>query len=107
MTLLCLSSSGGDWRAVVEQSPDASGEIALETALGLALGLSVAGAAKDVFAGWCMAGESGDHHLMKGAVEVPVAAAVEPKRVTCPLLAGNGLVPARAANAASNRIRPG
>jgi hypothetical protein len=42
-----------------------------------------------------------------GAVEVAVAAAVEPVTTMRPLLAGIGLAPASAAYAASSRQRPG
>ena len=44
---------------------------------------------------------------MDGAVQGPVAAAVEPVPTVWPLLAGRGLVPPRAAYAASLRHRPG
>ena len=50
MTLLWLSSGRGSGSAVFEESPEVSGEVALDAALGLALGFPIAGATENVFA---------------------------------------------------------
>jgi hypothetical protein len=55
--LLCLSS--GDWR-VLEESPDAPGEEALDAADGLAFGLALSDSTGDVGAGWWVAALLGD-----------------------------------------------
>jgi hypothetical protein len=107
MTLLWLPSGGGARSAVVEQSPDASGEIALDAALCFTLVLpslirrsthSRVGEWHEsrVIITWCSA-----------RLRCLSPLWLSRKRVTCPLLVGSGLVPAGAANAASDRIRPG
>jgi hypothetical protein len=72
--LLCLSS--GDWR-VLEESPDAPGEEALDAADGFAFGLALSDSAGDVGAGGGVAALLGDGDEVERPVELAVAATVE------------------------------
>jgi hypothetical protein len=82
--LLCLSSRR--WR-VLEESVEVAGEVALEAAGGLAAALPFLDPALDVVDGRSVHSPSGDDNLMERAVELSVAAAVEP---VADRLAGGG-----------------
>ena len=82
--LLCLSSRRW-W--VLEESVEVAGEVALEAAGGLAAALSFLDSALDVVDGWSVHSASGEDDLVEGAVELSVAAAVEP---VADRLAGGG-----------------
>ena len=65
------------WR-VLEESVEGAGEVALEAAGGLVAALPFAEAALDEVDGWSVHATSGEDDLVEGAVELSVAAAVEP-----------------------------
>src|SRR6478735_7341936 len=73
--LLCLSSRQ---RRVFEESVEVAGEVALEAAGGFAAALSFSDSTLDVVDGRSVCSASGDDDLVECAVELPVAAAVEP-----------------------------
>jgi hypothetical protein len=85
----------------------AAGDGALEAALDVAQALALGGPPSGVGLGLGVVAQPHQHHGVQGAVELVVPATVEAMAVTCPDAAGIGLVPARAANAASERNRPG
>ncbi len=61
----------------MEQSPDVSGEVALEAADRFAGGLAFGAAAFDVVAGWLVAAGAGDDDAVQGVVDLAVAAGVQ------------------------------
>src|SRR5665647_3664673 len=76
-TLLCLSSRAGFDVGGFEGAVDLPGEVALETAADL-LGCAAFGASSlDVGAGVGVVGHARDRRDVQGAVQAPVAAAVE------------------------------
>ena len=115
VTLLCLSSSdfgGADHGCVDhgggEGAVELAGDVALEAAADLAGGLALGGAAGDVGPG--ALGQQ-RMRVMAMVCRARLSARSPPRlsrwRTVRPLLASRGLVPARAANAASLRQRPG
>jgi hypothetical protein len=106
LTLLCLSRTYGRIHRPGELPVEFAGNVSLEAAADFPGGLSLGGAPGDVGAGAGAAAHPGDCDGVDGAVQRPVAAAVEPVPEVWPLLAGIGLVPLSAANAASLRYRP-
>ena len=76
--------------------------------IGFAFAFAFAGAAGDVGVRSGVGAAQGEHAHVQGAVEAPVAAAVEPVADDfARALAGIGATPARRAKAASLRSRPG
>jgi hypothetical protein len=73
--LLCLSSHR--WR-VLEEPVEIAGEVALEAAGRFAAAPSLLGSPVDVVDRRLVQAAAGDDDLVEGAVEFPVAAAVEP-----------------------------
>ncbi len=73
--LLCLSSR--QRRAVLEESVEIAGEVALEAASGFAAALAFLDAPVDVCDRGGVGVASGDQDHVQGAVEPTVAAAVE------------------------------
>ena len=69
---------------------DLAGDVALEAADDLGLGLSFFGAAFDVGAGGRVRSHAGEHDPPQAMVGLPVAAGVEPVPVTFPEDAGMG-----------------
>jgi hypothetical protein len=63
---------------VFEEVVEVAGEVALAAAGGLAAALCFAEASFDVVDGWSVDSGSGEDDLVEGAVELSVAAAVEP-----------------------------
>lgn len=61
-----------------EESVEAAGGVAPEAASCVAAALSFADAPFDVVNGWSVYATSGEDDLVEGAVELPIAAAVEP-----------------------------
>lgn len=72
MMLLWLS------RGVFEEFVDAAGEVSFEAAADFATGLTFGLASSGVGTGFWVAGEPGQGDGVQGAVELTVAAAVEP-----------------------------
>jgi hypothetical protein len=62
---------------LVEEVPDAAGEVAFEAADGFAVGLAFGGLAGDVVAGFWVAAGAGDGDAVDGGVDLAVAAAIE------------------------------
>jgi len=77
VTLLCLSSGGlvGWW--VLEEAPDASGDVALQAADDFGFGFALGEAAGDVLACGRVLSESCCCDDVEGVVEAAVAATVE------------------------------
>ena len=86
---------------------DLTGDVALQAADDLGLGLSFFGAAFDVGAGGRVRSHAGEHDPPQAMVGLPVAAGVEPVPVTFPDDAGMGAAAHRCAQAASLRSRSG
>jgi hypothetical protein len=107
LTLLCLSRVREWLHRPGELAVELAGDVSLETAADFSWGLALGGAPGDVGAGPCASAYPGQRDGVDGAVQGPVAAAVEPVPDGLAALAGIGLVPPRAANAASLRHRPG
>src|SRR6266550_8423655 len=88
--LSCLSSGLGlhvrlGW--LLEQVVDLAGDVALEAADDLELGMALGGAPSDVVLGGLVDAQAGDNDQVQGAVGVAVTAPIEP----VPLgLAGGG-----------------
>src|SRR5215207_1971672 len=91
----------------VEAAVELPGDVALEAAADFGIGLAFCAAPGDVGPGSLTCAPASQEDVVQGAVEVAVAAAVEPVTNDGPLLAGIGLAPASAAYAASLRQRPG
>ena len=73
---------------VLEESLEVAGAVAVEAAGGLAAALSFLDSTLDVVDGRSVHSASGEDDLVESAVELPVAAAVEP--VADPLARGGG-----------------
>jgi hypothetical protein len=91
----------------VQGAVELAGDVALEAAPDLLVGRAFGAAPGDVGPGGRAAAHPGGGDGVDRPVERPVTALVEPVAHGGPLLAGSGLVPASAANAASFRHRPG
>src|SRR6476469_1721806 len=83
-----------------------TGDVALEAAADVAVAQALVPALLDVGVGACAVPPAGQHDGVQCPVQLPVTAAVEAVPVGASLLAGSGLAPASAANAASSRHRP-
>jgi hypothetical protein len=103
---MCQGPAGGIHR-LVELAVELAGDVALEAAAGFACCLAFRGAPGDVGAGAGAAADPADRDGADGAVQGPVAAAVEPVPDGAAAAGRNRLVPLSAANAASLRQRPG
>lgn len=75
--LLCLSSrdSGGRW--VLEESPDAAGDVALDAASDLSVGLALGASLGAVDTGRFVVGSAGERDDVEGTVELAIAIAIE------------------------------
>src|SRR5712692_5356306 len=78
--LLLMSSGSGEVRFVClrERGVDLAGDVALQAADDLALGLALAGAPRDVLSGRLVPAHADEDDAVEGGVGLAVAAAVEP-----------------------------
>jgi hypothetical protein len=107
LTLLCLSRTYGRIHRPGELPVEFAGNVSLEAAADFPGGLSLGGAPGDVGAGAGAAADPGDRDGVDGAVQRPVAAAVEPVPDGAAAAGRDGAGAAGGGEAASLRQRPG